>query len=118
MKITLNLRGWADSLTGNNKVRFAIECALINGGFWVGYDIQWDEYPFESRMVNRPWAFKVIAKTVTSQSYIDCECKSETVESVHFGFIAEQYSVPAIYEAALKTLKDKKYKTSKMEIKK
>lgn len=107
MKITIDLHGWADSLTGNQKIVFAIQCAMLNSGYGLGYKIKFKSRPlFKGKTaVNNEHVFNVTASSVTSMHYVKGNLKDKTWDHRHFNFIANAYSVREIYIGAMKSLK-------------
>lgn len=116
MNVTVRLHGWADSLTGNQKIIFALQLALANAGYGIGYDIKFSTKCLNgNHVVYKPWEFQVTATTITSRGW---NCKTDTIsdetkDEYIFQFIAESYSVRSIYLGALKVLKDRR-KTKKL----
>jgi hypothetical protein len=106
--INLHRCGWADSLTGDQKIIFALQLALFKAGKGLGYKIQYVKKPVKDSAVYNPYAFDVVASTVTSVGYTNLgkitEERHETWEHIKFKFIAKSYSVRSIYEGAIKAL--------------
>lgn len=108
VRINLHKCGWADSLTGDQKVVFALQLALFKAGKGLGYKIEYVKKPVKDSAVYNPYIFEVVASTVTSAGYTNMgkvtEERRETWEHVKFNFIAASYSVRSIYEGAFKEL--------------
>ena len=99
VRINLHKCGWADSLTGNQKVVFALQLALFKAGKGLGYKIDYVKKPVKDSAVYNPYIFEVVASTMTSSG-----TGGDTWEHVKFNFIAASYSVRSIYEGAFEEL--------------
>ena len=110
VRLNLHRAGWADSLTGNQKIIFALQLALFKSGRGLGYKIEFQSRPlFEGKTaVYNPFVFNVIASTMTSCMIswgYNKDKKSETWSHIKFNFTAQSYSVRSIYEGATRQLK-------------
>lgn len=101
IRINLHRCGWGDSLTGNQKIIFALQLALFKAKKGLGYKIEFTDRPlFEGKTaVYNPFVFNVIASTMTSSG----TC-GDTWKHIKFNFTAQSYSVRSIYEGAYKEL--------------
>ena len=97
--INLHKCGWADSLTGDQKIIFALQLALFNAGKGLGYKIEFKSKPVKDSAVYNPYHFDVTASTMTSSGSL-----GETWEHIKFQFVSKSYSVRSIYEGAIGAL--------------
>lgn len=112
MKVQINLKGWADGLSGYRKMEFPLQIAM--------YEIIHDcDFQFEIKSEGTTGyvydAFKidVIATRCCSRYYEEGKPMTETIEKYVFSFIVPEYTKAYVYSEAKKCLKEGKYTKTK-----
>jgi len=93
--------GWADSLCGNNAVKYPIQMALYD----VKGDCDWDlEIDTLGDYVNKEYSIGVVAQRYCTQGW-SYKVATGTIEICTFSFTVPSYTLSNVYEYAKKALK-------------
>ena len=111
--ISFKLRGWADSLTRNNKLEFPLQIAMYQTMKGCDFTFRINTKSKRNSDVRNPFVINVVATRCCAAGYNlreGKEVKIKTIEEYTFSFEVPSYTLLNVYKEAYRTLKCTNYK--------